>query len=70
LRSRRTGIGALPSGPPTLARPVMVMVMALNIRQLTDVSACNLQQYLSCNRTVKRQQLDRISPGPAAQRDL
>jgi hypothetical protein len=33
-----------------------VMIYRFKIRQLTDVSSCNLQQYLSCNRRYQRQQ--------------
>jgi hypothetical protein len=56
--------------PPTRSRAALTLTHGPNIRQLTDVSGCNLQQYLCCNRTVKCQQLDRIPPGLAAQSDL
>jgi DivIVA domain-containing protein len=40
-----------------------VVVTAQNIRHLTDVSACKLQQHLSCNCLHNRQQFDQV-PGP------
>jgi hypothetical protein len=40
-----------PSGLPRCPRHGY----GFTIGQLTDVSACNLQQHLSCNRTIQRQ---------------